>query len=312
MQTQNLIQSFESLRSGAGDSAPLAYAIPAMVLVGGLVLWLSGAKVLKGLFVLAGCGTGALVGVTQAGVWIPAGVFGVPPAIAGVVIGIVLGLIVSAIVFRFAMAAAGASMATLASLGCAAMWLSQTPDALPAWPEHTEATVTNLENGAVITPQTGEMSVQVRRLDEAPATVEPGPAEPKLVLPEPVIIAAAKMQQSAQRVADDAKLWWSAAPGQTRTTMFWAGTFGGLVGLLVGLVSPKKSAAVLTAFAGSAIALLAGSALAKEAHWTPEFAANWSTLHWAGVWAVCAAAGAMIQTSRSRPQARQRLQPAQA
>lgn len=112
------------------------------------------------------------------------------------------------------------------------------------------------------------------------------------------MVAAAKIEETTRRYADESKVWWDAAPAQTRTTMFWSGTLGGLVGLLVGLVSPKKSAAVLTAFAGSAVAMLAGASFAKAAQWEPVFVQSWTPAHWAGVWAVAAAMGAMFQTSR--------------
>jgi hypothetical protein len=246
-----LLAAMQALPTGVHTAALAA-------LVAGLVLWMFGNRVMKPVFAVVGVCLGALLGavalpasgVTSVGGW--------HSVYVGMLAGAVAGCVVACLLFRFALAAcSGVVFAALGLLGSSVYLNHQTPQTvgppmrllLAPMPEHEPDpdadTVSRIAAeslvGAGVDPAIAGAALSSETVEKIRPKIEE---------------QAERAQQFAQEMGRRwGEAWASVEPG-TRMIMLGACVVGGVVGVLFGLLMPKRSAAVVTSLAGSAIALM--------------------------------------------------------
>jgi hypothetical protein len=100
----SLLQILGAADPGSVTNLPwVAHAVIAVALAAGIIMWLSGAKLLKPVFcvlgAMAGGGIGFLLGPTAT-----SSVFGVPSPYVGLAVGGLMGFVTGIALFRFAVA----------------------------------------------------------------------------------------------------------------------------------------------------------------------------------------------------------------
>jgi len=258
--------------------AALASPIPLGVgVVGGLVLLFAGAKLLRAGVVLLGLALGC-----GAGAWIAprlseGPILDVPSLWVGAGLGAIAGLLLGLAIFRFAMALTSSVACAGVGVLSAVISLNSTPGALPAFrpePPRTHALI------SAAYPQSG--------------------FEPSHLTQTPAWNAAADLSRS---FADNAVGYWNALPPQSRTTIVLGAIAGGLLGLLIGAIAPRRAAAIMTGLCGSGVLLACGVALTErmDIAQVPRWPLQSWLIAWAVVGVVGAAAQAHLDRRASRP-----------
>ncbi len=261
-------------------------------LIGGAILWLLGGKLLRPAFGLVGIAVGALIGGLLIPAVTPATIFGFASLHVGMTLGAILGLVLAVTLFRFAMGIAGAIVfAVLGVLG-AGVYLSQTPGALPIEVPSALTSVDGLKDAA------GKLGTD---LADAAKKVKDG--TPLTDLSKDGQTGAGSREVASQ-LQDEIQDLWSRTPSDSKLTIT-GGAFGGaLLGLIIGVLMPKKSAALFTSFLGAASLLACGTWLAQAASIPGHELLNRGPIAWLGIWLVTGIAGVVIQTSRREKAAR--------
>lgn len=300
---------------------PLAGLIPVgLALIGGLLLWAAGRRILLGAFAAIGLVLGGTAG------WMIGELMGlgmqiwIPTVVGGVVFACVAALasrLVVAVAFALTLGIA-ASLAT--------MTLAQIGGSSDDQP--TQEQITDPEGLAGPIPEIPlpeELaewldSIDPDRSNQDPPEAQPERAPPGLPLDLPLDLASEALGDSleipaqAQRYVDhiqhiagqlkDAlKAKWATTPASARPTVIASALSGLLVGMLLGALARGFSAVVVTAFSGSLLWLscawtLASRAGLSEASWMPE-----SSGSWLGWWMVTAVIGLGIQWTLRRKRA---------
>jgi hypothetical protein len=282
-------------------SLPLGVHAPAIVaLVGGLVLWSAGGKVLKPISVLLGACAGALLGGILLPIFIPERVGSVPSPYVGLGAGAFVGALIAVSLFRFAMMWAGGIALGLAGVLGASVYLSHTTgldlrglsarqeDKNPAFREQLDSIRTELSDAgkAVISNfkdrrDKGEGLHLGREFSEAGST-----------------LAATRTREFVTTAGDDAKAVWNDLPGQSKLIVATAGLASAISGVLLGLFAPKSAASAVTAMLGAAVVLFSTvwllRALDVQGSWLEQ-----SPTGWLVIGGVLAAVGMGIQSRRS-------------
>jgi MFS family permease len=259
------------------EALPLeAHAVMGVVLIAAATLWLFGGRVVRPLFAVFGMALGAMIGLFvvpalglvevagQPATWIGAGVGGV--------IGLVLALVLLKVAIVFS---AGLAFAAAGLLG-ATVYLERNPlpgDGLLDDPALVEDGRARDPSGRLLftNPYTGEemtideLTRTLRETErllggpgssgvEADAAGADGPEASR----ERLEAIAVRCRAVAAEAFEAVKTRVNGMNARERVVIAGA-TFGGLaLGMLVGFVFPKRSTAVVTALAGSAVMLIAG------------------------------------------------------
>ncbi len=288
-----------SLASVSSVPTPL-HSFAVAGLIGGLILWLLGGKLLRPAFGLVGIAVGALLGGLLIPAITPATIFGFASLHVGMTLGAILGLVLAMTLFRFAMGIAGAIVfAVLGVLG-AGIYLSQTPGALPIEMPAALTSVDGLKEAA------GKLGTD---LADAAKKVQDGTPLTDLAKDGQTGTGS---REVASQLQDEIQDLWSRTPSDSKLTIT-GGAFGGaLLGLIIGAVMPKKSAALFTSFLGAAAVLACGTWLAHAAQIPGHDLLNRGPIVWLGIWLVTGIVGVVIQTSRHEKAAAKAKQPAEA
>lgn len=251
-----------------------------IALVTGVMLWASGRRVLKPAFAVIGALLGGFVGHAV----VPAigfdTVFSFKGDIAGAVGGGMLGALAALLIFRLAIGVLASGV--LAGLGIlAAAVLIQMNPAPPADPIDSEAspfvevrpTTPEEDEESRLPAGLGDMTLE----DAQNAAADPGTFAKDLF------------------VGLKAEAW---DPLSTQQRALLAG--GGFVGLLLGLgfsvFFPKKSTAMVTAFAGAGIWLPSVYLIFQALEVPGRAILERSAVQWIAIWLVVALTGLLIQT----------------
>jgi len=227
-----------------------AIAIPAVILVAGLALWLAGAKLIRPVFAVLGLAIGAGAGyliVPQFG-WET--IFGVSSPLVGLGVGGLAGLIAAFLLYRLAMGlSAGAALALIATLAAGA-YLRANPTPDPRGDLTSELAEKRSAQDLLFdgVPVEGE-SFDVGAIgDEVRARL-------KHKKPENAF-------EEARVVAEQFGLWardlWNDLPTRDRFVLLTASIAAFTLGLAFGLAAPKKAAAFVSAPFGAGVWLSAG------------------------------------------------------
>jgi hypothetical protein len=244
----------------AGPSVP-AY-LPAVIgLVCGFVLLLAGGKVLRPVAILLGGAGGALGGSTLLTGVLPESLYGVSGQWVGLGIGVVVGMVAAAVLFRAAMAAAGAVTFGAAGVLACAIWMGGLPQATPT-------VVDNTVQNVVLVSMTSQVGSD-----------------------------GSALGQAAQSVWGDAQGAWASLSPDARLRLIASGLGAGMLGLLIGALMPRKAAALLTALLGSGVFLASLCWVTHVGDLPGRELLEHGPTAWLAIWAVVAGAGLVFQLS---------------
>ncbi len=190
-------------------------ALAAVAVVVGLILWLSGGKLLRPASVLGSAITGGFLGWSLLPRVLPQIVEGVPTPMIGLAVGVAGGAGLGLALYRLTAAALSATTLAGAGLVAAAFLLPSTTDPAP---------VPTVSIAAI-----GETISTIRTRDAADA---------------------------AWRTTGELALArWEHLEEKGRATVLAGAGLGGVLGLLLGGLAPRRSSAIATALLGSGVLL---------------------------------------------------------
>jgi MFS family permease len=302
----SLLQRASAGVAGLTDMTMAAHTIAWGTLIAGLLLWLFGHKLIKPMFALAGLIGGALTIGTLIHPMLPEAVFGAPSAWAALAIGGIFGLLAGFVLYRFAMAFAGGIVFASVGLLGAAAYVHHASGSLPSLIDSFTAPATPSESD---TPAPSSPAAYERQAalwlaawqaDKAAPTSGEGVSK-VLSSPEAQKAAdalaefSATARERATAIATDLKAKFDALAPRDQLIIAGGGILGGLIGLLAGLVKPKKTAAILSALLGSAIALVSLTWTSREYDLPIESYLQHTPMRWLGIWLITAGVGLAIQ-----------------
>ncbi|MEO1585417.1 MAG: hypothetical protein AAFR96_12715 [Planctomycetota bacterium] len=259
-----------------------------IALVTGVLLWVSGRRVLRPAFAVIGSLLGGFMGHAL----VPAigfdEIVGLPGDVAGAVGGGMLGALGALLVFRLAIGVLASGV--LAGLGIlAAAVIIQMNPAPPESGAATDASpfveVRPAEPGSTgsgTDPADGEPNAFDRVIDR-------GRSSPTEVVADPGTFAKDLF------VGLKAETW-DPLTAQQRTLLAGGGFLGLLLGLGFSVFFPKKSTAMVTAFAGAGIWLPSVYLLLEALEAPGRGLLERSAVQWTAIWLVVSLTGLLIQT----------------
>jgi hypothetical protein len=253
----------QSPPAGLHSLPPAIHIVAALGLVGGIVFWVLGRKLLRPAFAFLGGVVGGFVGFFVFPTFAPADVFGAPSPYVGLAAGGCMGLVAGVVLYRFAVAITTGAALALAGALIAAVGLHFGQN-LPSMVSDGPAKAAEQAKASE-----GEKPVQV--------------------LAEQV---TGFMKASAESVSQE----WSEFPAHQRMIVSASAVGGGIFGFLVGLIFPKRASAVSTALFGAAVWLPCGLWLVNSAE-APgrEFLNKGGAIGWLVVWLTVSALGFAFQ-----------------
>lgn len=273
-----------------GGASPEAILAGGVVVLG-LVLWVSGGRLLKPAVTLTGVLLGALFGsALAAGLKLP-DFQSIPAPYAGLGLGCLLGLGLALALFRVAVAGiAGVGLGVFAA-AAAALCLGVNSSSPTSNPTDPNATLSHVRE------QISSLSMtdldQVRQ--QLAGHVEQRSMPTAEVMPTSLRTVSAELQ-------DQAMARWAALGSEPRLGMVAGASLGLILGGLMGLISPRKAGALVTALAGAALWLCASAWLADR--YAPNFAQQqwvaWTLAHppaWVVLWIMLGLCGFAAQRS---------------
>lgn len=291
------------------QTLPEGGMIPLFIgLAAGLALWLAGVKIVRTVFLALGAAAGGFVG----SVLLP--LSGMPdlnvgitltPGFTGLILGGIVGAIAAMGLLRVVVILTAAGAMAIVGAMAALVFLHFNPtnpadhdgptDAPPA--EYSESAQDPTEQLARrAREQTAEALDLLNRSvpDGTPASELIGDLNTEENR-ERVRDAAERSRAFVAGVADKVRADYERRPDRDKLVILSSTLAGLAVGLLIGVAMPRRSSALITSLAGSALWLAAGVALIRaNADPAPAFISQ-PPLVWAVVWALTATAGMAVQ-----------------
>lgn len=293
------------LAAATAPVLPLAGQIALIVmLVAGLVVWAFGSKVVKWAFALIGLGIGGLLGSVLMPMTGVETVFGFESSTAGAVIGALIGAALAFSLFRVVIAIAAGFVFALMGLAVGMIVADFVPTAgeqivETVGEERTERTLEGRYKDALGERLSSGVSAEIDSLREDLRTGgEDGDEEGENTRAARAAIGSVvdRTRALASSIADTITAEWNRRDTTHRAVLL-AGAFGGMaLGMMIGVVMPNRSAAVVTALAGAAITIGAALALSEANGVLPaSFSAELSPGVLTIVWMVFAGVGVGAQ-----------------
>jgi hypothetical protein len=277
-----------------GGSVPLGTALMA-----GLLLWLVGARVIKPVFFLFGLAIGAFVGttilpLTGLPTFTPGGVT-LTPGITGLLAGGILGSLVSLAMFRLVIAITSAMAFAAAGVLGAMIFLHFNPTITDG--QLTDTQVAMVDSGNALAGITTSLNDTINR--EAAQHASDLIDQDNKVLDDDtkqqLKDAAARSKEFVEQMYTTIKADLDQRPTRDKLIALSSGFAGLAFGLLVGVVLPKRTTALVTALFGSAVCMASITALlTARSGARPDFL-NQSAVTWAIAWVVLTIVGLMVQ-----------------
>ncbi len=274
--SMNLLHSIFDAAAGL----PWIAYVPAFVgVVAGLLLLIAGNKVLKPVTIVIGTAVGGLLGVVSLTGLLEGHTYNCPAALASMVLGGAAGAVLALIIFRAALALAGAAtFAGVAVLvGCAVF-------------AHMHPVESKIA-GAELVAQNNLIAVS--------HVLDP---EPDIGTPERVV-GTAKI--AAGYAWDQAGVAWDSIPVSARGQLVLLGLGAAVVGLLAGALAPRRVEAVVTALGGAGLALVSVTWLVRAMEVPGQSLFDHGPVGWLIIWLSLGMAGAAVQmySAGSKPAA---------
>lgn len=245
------------------------------LLVTGVLLWVSGRRVLKPSFAVIGALSGGFLGqAVVPGLGIDS-MFGVSGEIAGAAVGGTLGALAAILIFRVAVGVLSASVVGGLALLGASVFI-QTSD-LPA------------EDAA---RDTDQAQVEIENsLDESSSDWRN---------PEELLSSAAENADEPSKFVSDLFYgfkaeFWDPLDGGDQMLLTSSGLAGFVAGLALGVFAPKKTTALVTAFAGAGMWLPALYFLSQTLDLPGKAILERMPIEWLAIWLVVSMTGLLIQ-----------------
>lgn len=274
-----------------GGTAPLIAAVAA-----GLILWLSGARLVKPVFLLLGLAIGGFLGATLVPLTgltpFDISSFTVSPGLAGLTIGAVLGALVSLALFRLVITISAALTFAAAGLMGAMVFLhfnpttnADTTDQETALVESGESLANSL--GDTVNRDAAERAIDLFDDGEKPLLTEDAKQD--------ILDAAERSRAFIKQVSESITAELEQRPTRDKAIAFGSLLGGLMLGLLVGITLPNRAAALVTALFGSAIWISASAALVSAKNGALPNALDRSAVVWAAAWILATLAGLIVQ-----------------
>ena len=290
-----------------------AHITMGIALVAGLVLWLYGSRLIKPMFGVLGVAAGGLVGLLVPPLLGIDAVGGIAGWLIGLGVGAVVGLVVALVILKIAVTfTAGLAFAVAGFLG-ALVYLQVTPDPAatdgvsPGEAPPTSALVEARERSSAlrdgprlfIHPISGQPVTLRQLIESTEGDAEHDPdAPPPETTEERIAVLAVRARAVVLEAWDFAADEWEALPVRSRMIMLGSVSTTFALGLLCGLLLPKRSAAFVTALLGSALWLTAAVWLIEgvpQLSGVRPLVEGRSATVWAVVWGVVAIIGVAAQ-----------------
>jgi hypothetical protein len=277
-----------------GGSVPLGVA-----LLAGLLLWIMGARVIKPVFFLLGLAIGGFVGATLMPlIGFPDIVLGgltFTPTVVGLICGGIIGSLCSLAMFRLVIAMTSALAFAAAGVVGALIFLHYNPTFADGDPSQTETAL--VESGEDVVDLSSSINEAITR--EAAERSEALLDRDDTILDED---AKQQLKDAAARSKEFLDQLWETVSNEleerpTRDKMIAgsAGFAGLALGLLIGVVMPKRTTALVTSLFGSAVCMASTSALLTAQSGERPGYLEQSAMVWAAVWILLTGVGLMIQ-----------------
>lgn len=293
-------------------STPIAgWALAVVGVLVGLSLWAVGGKVCRAMIATAGLLLGGVAGASIAPQIGPLHSLPVPPTLSGMAGGACIGVLMGLAAFRFVVGAAGA--ASLAAVGAlaVAVSLSGQPGALgepigvtDPVRAHVDSIVDEYRRTL---GNTGSANIDVRTdraLAARPTTPTPAPEGSILNL-----ATSRDWRAVGDTMSNDLEARWASMPIRSRSGIVGGALSAGVLGLLLGFLAPKRSAALITAILGAGLTLASGGFLinvfSADLPTSVTGVLNAEPKHWLVAWGSLSLLGVAAQWhSLKRPTAR--------
>jgi len=277
-----------------GGSVPLG-----MALMAGLLLWLVGSRVIKPVFFLFGLAIGAFVGTTIIPLTgLPSfdiGGITLTPGVTGLLAGGILGSLVSLAMFRLVIAMTSAMAFAAAGVLAAMIFLHFNPTISTGDPSETEIALAESADSlaGITTSLNEEISRQaaeqaVNLLGDDGEILDD---DTKQQLKD----AATRSKEFVEHMYNTIKADLDSRPTRDKLIALSSGFAGLAFGLLVGVMMPKRTTALVTSLFGSAVCMAATTALLTARTGARPGFMNQSAVIWAVAWIVLTVLGLMVQ-----------------
>ena len=288
-----------------GGMVPLAIGV-----IAGLALWLAGVKIVRGVFLAIGAAVGGFSGAVLIPLTgLPAfdlGPVTLTPGFTGLIAGGIIGSLVAMGLLRVVITFTAAGAFAVAGAMAALVFLHVSPPTSGDAAFDAQGLALNEATPPIIDfDQEARRMAAERLTDEARSladSVPDGTAASELLDDLNTEENRARIRDAAERsrafvegVYDKVMADYESRPARSKLILASATMAGLGLGLLLGLLMPKRSSALVTSLFGSALWLGAGNALLRaNTDPTPEIL-DQPPLVWAVVWGVIAVIGMAAQ-----------------
>lgn len=278
-----------------GGSVPLGVALMA-----GILLWIMGARVIKPVFFLFGLAIGGFVGTTLMPlIGFPSfevGGISISPSVVGLLCGGIIGALCALAMFRLVIAMTSAFAFGVAGVVGAMIFLHYNPTLGDGELGETESAL--VESGeSTLNGLTNSLSDDLTR-EAAERSVDSFDRDGKILdenTKQQLKDAAERSRQFLSELGQTISAELERRPTRDKMIAFSAGFAGFAFGLLIGVVLPKRTTALVTSLFGSAVCMGAVSALlTARSGERPEYLDQSATTI-AIVWVILTGIGLMIQ-----------------
>lgn len=252
----------------------VAHAVVVVALIAGIIMWLSGGKLMKPLFCVLGAVAGGSIGFLLAPT-ATASFFGVPSPYVGLGMGALIGLIAGVSLFRFAVA-----IATGLAFAIAGLLIS--------------ATYMKLTVGAHF-PKPAGVATAAQLAPTSPEPAHTNAEAAKRAVMEGFRPVAERVRLFVSDNSGRLKDQWEEQTEHNKVVLGVSTLGGALFGFFISLFAPRRSTSLATALFGSAI-VLGGSVWLLRAFDAPGVKyLDQGPMVWLSVWIVAAILGLAVQ-----------------
>ena len=263
-------------------------------LVAGLALWLAGVKIVRGVFLALGAAVGSFTGaVIMPLTGMPAFTLGsvsLTPGFTGLIVGGIIGALVVMAMLRLVVIITAAGAMAVVGAMAALVFLHFSPTN-PA--DFSESDAAMAERGPDLDALTGDFAERARQqTDQALELLNRSMAEESAASGflddlnteenrERIRDATERSKAFLKDVSERLRSDYDRRPDRDKLIILSSTLAGLALGLLIGVAMPKKSSALVTSLAGSALWLSAGVALLRSGVEEPPEMLNQPPLVWA-------------------------------
>ncbi|MBL8760257.1 MAG: hypothetical protein JNL50_03060 [Phycisphaerae bacterium] len=247
------------LQDAAQNAASTPIAGWALALVGvlvGLSLWAVGGKVCRAMIGTAGLALGGFAGANVGPEIGALHSIPIPPVLSGMVGGGAVGLMLGLAAFRFVVGAAGAAaLAGVGALAVAASLAGQ-PGALGEPLGTIDPVRTHVDS--IVGEYQRALNSSAYSANDPRINTSMGSAPAGSIL---ALATSRDWRAVGDSMSKDLEARWASMPMRSRSGIAGGAFSAGVLGLLLGFLAPKRSAALITAILGSGLVLVSGGSL---------------------------------------------------